>query len=92
MKSNATNSNSNVQLYSYLLEHFNGNMDDLKQYDADEIMHLCKLGFLKRGKSYSDGNQKDRYSLTAVGKDQIHFMFLQEKMESSMDCLIDLLQ
>ena len=83
-----SNTKSNKDLYMYLLDNFNGNMDDLGGYDKNEITHLCKLGILRRGKS---GDNKDRYSLTSLGREQIRFMCIQKKMGSAMDGIIGFL-
>lgn len=83
------NTKSNEDLYLYLLNHFNGNMDDLQGFNPEEITNLCKLGFLKRGKA--DCN-KDRYSLTSLGKEQIRFMCIQSRMGCAMDGIISFLR
>ena len=83
------NAKSNEDLYLYLLNHFNGNMADLRGFDTEEITNLCKLGFLKRGKA---DNDQDRFSLTSLGQEQIRFMCIQSRMGNAMDGIISFLR
>ena len=75
---------SNEELYATLLEQINGDLVEHKDFQP-EITRLCKLGLMKRG---MDSDNKERFSVTDLGKEQLQFMCVQDSLEEAMDGII----
>ena len=75
---------SNEELYATLLEQLNGDLDEHKDYQS-EITRLCKLGIVKKGVT---SDNRERFSVTDLGKEQLQFMCVQDSLEEAMDGII----
>lgn len=75
-------------LCEYLCKNSDGFIPDLEKFDRYEVERLCKLGFLTRG---MDSRGDRRYKLTMSGKGHVRLMCTQERVESALDTVLEVL-
>lgn len=75
-------------LYEFLNDNCNGSLSELNDFAIEDVTHLCKLGFLTRGK---DGQNEKRYKLTSLGKKQVRIVCAQNRVENALDTILEIL-
>lgn len=88
MEKVAKTSLSRGTIYEYLNKNGDGYLSSLDSFGQNEVTHLCKLGFLTRGK---DSENRKRYRVTSLGRKQIRIVCAQNSMENALDTIIDIL-